>query len=106
MHKANKMLENGYKYTRPTFYYTHYFKRTSVIRGRPNKSLNGEKRIIYTKIQKAVILAKEWLLFSLHLVRQNSKNTLKNRGGKTAATKGNELGAIEINIENFCARLN
>ena len=31
MHKANKTLEKGYKYTRPTFYYTHPFKRTSAI---------------------------------------------------------------------------
>ena len=28
MHKANKTLEKGYKYTRPTFHYTHSFKRT------------------------------------------------------------------------------
>ena len=28
MHKTNKTLEKGYKYTRPTFHYTHPFKRT------------------------------------------------------------------------------
>ena len=31
MHKANKTLEKGYKYTRPTFHYTHSFKRISKI---------------------------------------------------------------------------
>jgi len=28
MHKANKTLEKGYKYTRPTFHYTHSFRQT------------------------------------------------------------------------------
>ena len=28
MHKANKTLEKGYKYTLPTFHYTHSFKQT------------------------------------------------------------------------------
>ena len=32
MHKANKTLEKGYKYTRPTFHYTHSFKRILKIR--------------------------------------------------------------------------
>jgi len=27
MHKINKTLEKGYKYTPPTFHYTHSFKR-------------------------------------------------------------------------------
>ena len=31
MHNTNKTLEKGYKYTRPTFHYTHSFKRTSKI---------------------------------------------------------------------------
>ena len=26
MHKTNKTLEKGYKYTRPTFHYTHSFR--------------------------------------------------------------------------------
>ena len=30
---TNKTLEKGYKYTRPTFHYTHPFKRTSAILG-------------------------------------------------------------------------
>ena len=29
MHKANKTLEKGYKYTPPTFHYTHSFKLIS-----------------------------------------------------------------------------
>lgn len=32
MHKVNKTLEKGYKYTRPTFHYTHSFRQISVIR--------------------------------------------------------------------------
>ena len=31
MHKANKTLEKGYKYTRPTFHYTHLFKHNLKI---------------------------------------------------------------------------
>ena len=31
MHKINKTLEKRYKYTRPTFHYTHSFKLISVI---------------------------------------------------------------------------
>ena len=28
MHKTNKTLEKGHKYTRPTFHYTHSFRQT------------------------------------------------------------------------------
>lgn len=31
MHKASQTLEKGYKYTPPTFHYTHPFKRISKI---------------------------------------------------------------------------
>ena len=31
MHKENKTLEKGYKYTRPTFHYTHPFRRMFSI---------------------------------------------------------------------------
>ena len=31
MHKTNKTLEKGYKYTQPTFHYTHSFKLISAI---------------------------------------------------------------------------
>ena len=48
MHKTNKTLEKGYKYTPPTFHYTHPFRLISVIRGRPNKVKNGLKtHILY-----------------------------------------------------------
>ena len=30
MHKTSKRLEKGYKYTRPTFHYTHSFMQTFV----------------------------------------------------------------------------
>ena len=33
MHKTNKTLEKGYKYTRPTFHYTHPFRLTLNTRG-------------------------------------------------------------------------
>ena len=33
MHKTNKTLEKWYKYTTPTFHYTHSFRRTSNTRG-------------------------------------------------------------------------
>lgn len=31
MHKVNKTLEKGYKYTTPTFHYTHSFKQMLEI---------------------------------------------------------------------------
>ena len=33
MRKENKTLEKGYKYIRPTFHYTHSFRRTLNTRG-------------------------------------------------------------------------
>lgn len=41
MHKTSKTIEKGYKYTQSTFHYTHPFRLTSAIRGRPNKSEIG-----------------------------------------------------------------
>ena len=106
MHHENKTLENGYKYTRPTFYYTHYFKRTSVIRGRPNKSLNGEKRIIYTKIHKSSHSCERVTAFSSAFSSSKLEKYPKKQGVKTPRRKAIKLGAIEINIENFYVRSN
>lgn len=79
MHKTNKTLEKEYKYIRSTFHYTHFFRRTSVIRGRPNKSSKGEKRIIYTKIHKSSHSCERVTAFLLTFGHQKAKKTLKNR---------------------------
>ena len=86
MHKANKTLEKGYKYTRPTFHYTHSFRRASVILGRQNKSSKGEKRIIYTKIHKSSHSCERATAFSSAFSSSKLEKYPKNGGGQKNVT--------------------
>ena len=94
MHKTSKTIEKGYKYTRPTFHYTHSFRRISAIRGRPNKSLNGEKRIIYTKIHKSRHSCERVTAFFSAFSSSKLEKYAKKQGGKTPRRKTMKLGRL------------
>ena len=94
---------------RPSAYLSHVLrqhKRTSAIRGRPNKSSKGEKRIIYTKIHKSSHSCERVTAFFSAFSSSKLEKYPKKQGGKTPRRKAIKLGAIEINIESFYVRSN
>ena len=82
MHKANKTLEKGYKYTRPTFHYTHPFKRTSKILEIKLQQKSGfpinENRFFVFMPEKRFAKFQDYVIINIKIIKVEKYDKRKN----------------------------